>query len=52
MRLLWKAYTSAGATAEANTVAAKLAGLNLPTLEQALVVPQFRSGLIMQAGQP
>jgi tetratricopeptide (TPR) repeat protein len=52
MRLLWKAYTSAGATAEANAVAAKLAGLNLPTLEQALVVPQFRSGLVMQAGQP
>lgn len=52
MRLLWKAYTSTGATAEANAVAAKLAGLNVPTLEQALVVPQFRSSLVSQAGQP
>lgn len=52
MRLLWKAYTSTGASAEASALAAKLAGLNVPTVEQALVVPQFRASLVSQAGQP
>ncbi len=52
MRLLWKAYTSTGATAQAAALATKLAGWNEPTLEQALVVPQFRSSLVSQAGQP
>jgi tetratricopeptide (TPR) repeat protein len=52
MRLLWKAYSSTGASAEANAAAAKLAGLNVPTVEQALVVPQFRSSLMSQVGQP
>jgi len=33
-------------------LAVKLAALNLPTVEQALVVPQFRVSLISQAGQP
>ena len=33
-------------------VASKLAALNLPTVEQALVVPQFRVSLVSQAGQP
>jgi tetratricopeptide (TPR) repeat protein len=52
MRLLWRAYNSTGASQEAEAVASKLAALNLPTVEQALVVPQFRVSLISQAGQP
>ncbi|HKS72159.1 MAG TPA: tetratricopeptide repeat protein [Terriglobales bacterium] len=52
MRLLWKAYSSTGATADASALAAKLASLNVPTVEQALVVPQFRASLVSQAGQP
>jgi tetratricopeptide (TPR) repeat protein len=52
MRLLWQAYTSTGATSEAQAVASKLAALNLPTVEQALVVPQFRVSLVSHAGQP
>jgi len=52
MRLLWRAYNSTGATSEAQAIAAKLAALNLPTVEQALVVPQFRVSLVSQAGQP
>jgi hypothetical protein len=52
MRLLWRAYTGAGAGSQAKAVAAKLAALNLPTVEQALVVPQFRATLVSQAGQP
>jgi tetratricopeptide (TPR) repeat protein len=52
MRLLWRAYNSTGASAEAQAIAVKLAALNLPTVEQALVVPQFRVSLISQAGQP
>jgi tetratricopeptide (TPR) repeat protein len=52
MRLLWRAYTSTGATSEAQTIASKLAALNLPTVEQALVVPQFRVSLVSQVGQP
>jgi len=52
MRLLWRAYSETGAGAQAQAIAAKLAGLNLPTVEQALVVPQFRATLISLAGQP
>jgi len=52
MRLLWRAYTSTGATSEAQAIASKLASLNLPTVEQALVVPQFRVSLVSQVGQP
>jgi tetratricopeptide (TPR) repeat protein len=52
MRLLWRAYNSTGATAEAQAVASKLAALNLPTAEQALVVPQFRVSLISRAERP
>ena len=52
MRLLWQAYTSTGATSEAQRIAAKLAAMNLPTAEQALVVPQFRTSLVSRAGQP
>ena len=52
MRLLWRAYNSTGAAADAQAVAAKLAALNVPTVEQALVVPQFRARLVSQARQP
>jgi len=49
MRLLWEIYRSTGRPADAGAVAARLAGLNVPTLEQALVVPAFRTELISQA---
>jgi tetratricopeptide (TPR) repeat protein len=52
MRLLWRAYSETGASAQAQALAARLAALNVPTVEQALVVPQFRSTLVGQAGQP
>jgi tetratricopeptide (TPR) repeat protein len=52
MRLLWRAYNSTGATSDAQAIAMKLAALNLPTAEQALVVPQFRVSLISRAEQP
>ena len=42
---LWKAYTRSGAQEDAKRLAARLASLNEPTIEQALVVPQFRSAL-------
>jgi tetratricopeptide (TPR) repeat protein len=52
MRLLWRAYNSTGAAPQAQAIALKLAALNLPTVEQALVVPQFRASLVSQGGQP
>jgi hypothetical protein len=52
MRLLWRAYGGSGSSAQAQVIAAKLAALNVPTIEQALVVPQFRASLLSQAGQP
>jgi tetratricopeptide (TPR) repeat protein len=52
MQLLWRAYSSTGATAQAQALAAKLTSLNVPTVEQALVVPQFRANLVSQARQP
>jgi predicted Zn-dependent protease len=52
MRLLWRAYSSTGATSEAQAIASKLAALSVPTVEQALIVPQFRMSLVSQAGQP
>jgi len=52
MRLLWRAYSSTGDTSEAQAIASKLAALNVPTAEQALIVPQFRVSLVSQAGQP
>jgi tetratricopeptide (TPR) repeat protein len=54
MRLLWRAYGSTGASAQAQEIAAKLSALNVATVEQALVVPQFRAGLISvsQTGRP
>jgi tetratricopeptide (TPR) repeat protein len=52
LRLLWRAYGGSGASTQAQAVASKLAALNVPTVEQALVVPQFRASLVSQAGQP
>ena len=52
MRLLWRAYSSTGAVAAAQAIASKLATLNVPTVEQALVVPEFRASLVSQARQP
>jgi tetratricopeptide (TPR) repeat protein len=52
MRLLWQAYNGTGASSQAQAIASKLAALNLPTVEQALVVPQFRVSLVSQAVQP
>jgi len=52
MKLLWRAYSSSGETGQAQALAAKLSTLNVPTLEQALVVPSFRASLVSRAGQP
>jgi hypothetical protein len=52
LQLLWRAYSSRGETARAGEVATRLAGLNVPTVEQALVVPQFRASLVSQDKQP
>jgi tetratricopeptide (TPR) repeat protein len=52
LRLLWRGYSSQGEATRAGTVATRLAGLNVPTVEQALVVPQFRAGLVGQDGRP
>ncbi len=43
MRLLWRAYRNTGATSQAGALAERLAALNVPTVEQALVVPPFRA---------
>jgi tetratricopeptide (TPR) repeat protein len=52
MRLLWKVYSISAASAQADQMATKLASLNVPTVDQALVVPRFRSSLVSQAEQP
>ena len=52
IRLLWKAYSMTGATAQAEQIGAKLVNLNVPTAEQAVVVPRFRASLVSQAKQP
>lgn len=52
LRLLWRTYSAQGEAAQATAVAARLSGLNMPTVEQALVVPRFRSGLMAQDGPP
>ncbi len=49
--MLWKAYRQAGAQEDAKILAARLAGMNEPTVEQALVVPQFRVELADQQQQ-
>jgi Tfp pilus assembly protein PilF len=49
MRLLWRAYSSTGASGQAQSMADKLANFNVPSFEQALVVPQFRASMVSQA---
>jgi tetratricopeptide (TPR) repeat protein len=51
MQLLWKAYQQTGAQEDAKVLGARLAGINEPTVEQALVVPQFRVMLADQQQQ-
>jgi hypothetical protein len=45
MLLLYTAYKQTGAQEDARLLAKRLAGMNEPTVEQALVVPQFRTAL-------
>jgi Flp pilus assembly protein TadD len=45
MLLLYRAYIQTGAQEDAKLLAKRLAGMNEPTVEQALVVPQFRAAL-------
>jgi len=52
MRLLWKSYDETGAASQAATLATKISLLEVPTAEQALVVPQFRASLVSQAMRP
>ena len=52
MRILWQSYGHTGANSQAEALATKLAVFNVPTIEQALVVPQFRASLISQERQP
>jgi len=51
MLLLWKAYRQTGAQEDAKILGARLAGINDPTVEQAVVVPRFRMVLADQAQQ-
>jgi hypothetical protein len=51
MLMLWKAYRQTGAQEDAKILGARLAGINEPSVEQALVVPQFRITLADQAQQ-
>jgi len=51
MQLLWTAYKQSGAQEDAKILAGRLAGINEPTVEQALVVPQFRVMLADQQQQ-
>jgi tetratricopeptide (TPR) repeat protein len=52
LRLLWQAFTNAGKAEQAETIAAKLASVNVPSPEQALVVPQFRTQRLSEAKHP
>ena len=52
MLLLWRAYRDTGASTQAQALAKKLSALNVPTVEQALVVPRFRSDFAARVGQP
>jgi tetratricopeptide (TPR) repeat protein len=52
LQLLWRAYNKTGARAASAALEKRLANLNLPTLEQALVVPKFRASLKAQNQEP
>jgi hypothetical protein len=49
--MLYKAYKQTGAAEDAKVLARRLAGKNDPTVEQALVVPQFRAALAEEQRQ-
>jgi tetratricopeptide (TPR) repeat protein len=49
--MLYKAYKQTGAVEDAKVLAKRLAGKNDPTVEQALVVPQFRAALAEEQRQ-
>jgi tetratricopeptide (TPR) repeat protein len=51
MLLLYKAYQETGAQEDAKLLAKRLAGMNEPTVEQALVVSQFRVALAEEQKQ-
>jgi len=52
MQLLWQAYEKTGAAPDAQAVATRLAAFHAPTIEQALVVPNFRASLVSEAQHP
>jgi predicted Zn-dependent protease len=52
MLLLWRAYSDTGASTQAQALAKKLLALNVPTVEQAWVVPRFRSSVAARVAQP
>jgi len=52
MQLLWQAYEKTGAAPDAQPVATRLAAFHAPTIEQALVVPNFRASLVSEAQHP
>jgi len=51
MLQLYKAYKQTGAQEDARLLAKRLASMNEPTVEQALVVPQFRTALAEEQNQ-
>ncbi|HEY7097896.1 MAG TPA: tetratricopeptide repeat protein [Terriglobales bacterium] len=52
MQLLWDAYEKTGAAPDAQALATKLAAVHEPTIEQALIVPNFRANLVSEAQHP
>jgi tetratricopeptide (TPR) repeat protein len=52
MKLLITAYKEAGLPAKSERMAKELAAFNAPTIEQALVVPEFRAERTRAAGKP
>jgi Flp pilus assembly protein TadD len=52
MQRLTRAYLATGAKAEAHALELRLASLNIPTVEQAVVVPAFRAAMVGQSNEP
>jgi hypothetical protein len=52
LELLWQAYDKTGAKGESETLVTRVATVNLPIIEQALVQPEFRASLNRTASQP
>ena len=51
MERLSRAYAATGAKAEAHALELRLAALNVPTAEQAVVVPSFRATMVSQSSE-